>query len=75
MNRDETTRQLEAAERLNQPEGQDRFASKSLQFAYDRYIAADLVRAASFEEELANRVPPRFVRKYTLRVSERFSLL
>ncbi len=54
MNRDETTRQLEAAEKLSQPEGQDRFTSKSLQFAYDRYIGADPVRAASFEEELAN---------------------
>ncbi len=31
-----------------------RFASKSLQFAYDRYIGNDPAREASFEEELAN---------------------
>lgn len=31
-----------------------RFASKSLQFAYDRYIGDDPAREASFEEELAN---------------------
>ncbi len=43
-----------AAERLSRPKAQDRFASKSLQFAYDRYIGADPSRALSFEEELAN---------------------
>jgi len=31
-----------------------RFVSKSLQFAYDRYIGDDPAREASFEEELAN---------------------
>jgi ribosome-binding protein aMBF1 (putative translation factor) len=31
-----------------------RFASKSLQFAYDRYIGDDPAREASFEAELAN---------------------
>lgn len=31
-----------------------RFASKSLQFAYDRYLGDDPAREASFEEELAN---------------------
>ncbi len=30
-----------------------RFKSRTLQFAYDRYIGKDPARAASFEEELA----------------------
>lgn len=42
-----------------------RFASKSLQFAYDRYIGDDPAREASFEEELANAEVAR--RIYDLR--------
>ncbi len=42
-----------------------RFESKSLQFAYDRYIGDDPAREASFEEELANAEVAR--RIYDLR--------
>jgi len=42
-----------------------RFESKTLQFAYDRYIGKDPAREASFEEELANAEVAR--RIYDLR--------
>lgn len=48
-----------------------RFASKSLQFAYDRYIGNDPAREASFEEELANAEVARKI--YDLRTEARLT--